>query len=101
MRKLILIVVVLTLLVLVVVYYPSHVEKPVKDGQGPLAVYIEPRFAAPEYHSPLDYWQTNHMHIVNRGDIEKNDCLYCHEPERSCNNCHNYVGIDEIVQEIP
>ena len=26
------------------------------------------------------------------------DCLYCHEPETSCNNCHAYVGVKEIVK---
>jgi len=100
MRKITLILVVLILIALVVFYYPRSVEKPIKDGEGPLAVYIEPRFAAPEYHSPLDYWQTHHMDVVNRGDIAKTDCLYCHEPERSCNNCHGYVGIDKIVDSV-
>jgi hypothetical protein len=101
MRKLIPFIVVLILIALIAACYPRYVQKPVKDGVGPLAVYIEPKFAAPEYHSPLDYWQSHHMHIVNRGDIAKTDCLYCHEPERSCNNCHGYVGADPIVEETP
>lgn len=99
MRKLILILAALVVLILVVAYYPSFVEKPEKDGPGPLSVWIDPRFAAPEYHSPLDRWQAHHPDMVNRGDLEKKDCQYCHEPARSCNNCHNYVGADPILEE--
>ena len=97
MRKIALILAVLTLIALVAFYYPAYVEKPVKDGSGPLAVYVSPRYAAPEYHSPLDYWQTHHIDMINRGDLTQADCLYCHEPEKSCNNCHSYVGAAEIV----
>jgi len=101
MRKLALYLLVLVLITLILVLHPSYVQKPEKDDGGPLSVYIDPRFAAPEYHSPLDYWQTHHWEIVNRGDIAQDDCLYCHEPERSCNNCHGYVGIAEIVKGTP
>jgi len=96
MRKLILLLAVIVAVALVVGFYPRWVEKPEKDGPGPLAVRIDPSFAAPEYHSPLDWWQTHHMDVVNRGDLEKSDCLYCHESETSCNNCHGYVGVDPI-----
>jgi len=99
MRKMILVLVVLVAVALVVVFYPRYVEKPEKDGPGPLSVWIDARHAAPEYHSPLDWWQANHPDMVNRGDLERSDCLYCHEPERSCNNCHGYVGADPIVEE--
>ena len=40
MRKITLILVVLILIALVVFYYPRPVEKPIKDGEGPLAVYL-------------------------------------------------------------
>ncbi|MDI6696602.1 MAG: hypothetical protein QME21_16265 [Anaerolineales bacterium] len=96
MRKLILVLAVLILLATIAVLYPNYVEKPIKDGTGPLAVYISAEYAAPEYHSPLDYWQTHHMDMVNRGDLERADCLYCHIPEYSCNNCHTYVGAQRI-----
>jgi len=92
MRKLALVLAVLGILLLTAAFYPQYVQKPEKDGSGPLAVLIDARYAAPEYHSPLDWWQTHHMDIVNRGDFEKQDCLYCHEPETSCNNCHGFVG---------
>jgi hypothetical protein len=97
MRKAVLLIAVLTILVLIVVYYPTFVEKPALDGGGPLAVHIDPRFPAPETHNPLDWWQIHHMDVVNRGDLEKVDCLYCHEPKTSCNNCHGYVGVDPII----
>jgi hypothetical protein len=41
------------------------------------------------------------MDVVNRGDLEQADCLYCHEPEISCNNCHGYVGVDPILTPNP
>ena len=99
MRKAVLLLVVLITLILIFLYYPTWVEKPEKDGHGPLAVRIDARHAAPEYHSPLDWWMTNHKHMVNRGDLEEVDCVYCHVPQQSCNNCHNYVGADEIAVE--
>lgn len=98
MRKIALTLVVLLFIVLTIRYYPSYIDKPVKDGSGPLAVRIEARFAAPEYHSPLDWWQSHHTDMVNRGDLERSDCLYCHEPETSCNNCHGYVGANPIEE---
>ncbi len=96
MRKAFLIIAVLIIVLLVVGFYPSWAEKPVKDGSGPLAVRIDARYPAPEYHSPLDWWQTHHMDVVNRGDLARTDCLYCHEPAKSCNNCHGYVGVNPI-----
>lgn len=96
MRKMVLVLAVILILVLTVVYYPSYVPKPVKDGEGPLAVRLDPSLPAPEYHSPLDWWQTHHTDIVNRGELDQMDCLYCHQPETSCNNCHGYVGANSI-----
>jgi hypothetical protein len=101
MRKIALFLVSLGLLLLVIAFYPRYVEKPVKDGAGPLAVWIDAQYPAPEYHNPLEWWQTHHMDVVNRGDILKTDCLHCHEPQFSCNNCHNYVGVDPIEEIAP
>jgi hypothetical protein len=98
MRKIILLVVTLTLVALVIGFYPTRADKPMVDGTGPMAVLIAPEYPAPEYHSPLDWWQTHHMDAVNRGDFTKIDCVSCHEPERSCNNCHSYVGVDPITE---
>ena len=98
MRKSILALAIVLILALAIVFYPPHVEKPVKDGTGPLAVTLHASIPAPEYHSPLDWWQTHHMDVVNRGDLERQDCLYCHQPDTSCNNCHDYVGVDRIAE---
>lgn len=98
MRKVFLIIAVSVIILLVVGFYPSWAEKPVKGGVGPLAVRIGAQYPAPEYHSPLERWQTHHMDMVNRGDLAQNDCLYCHEPAKSCNNCHGYVGVDPITE---
>jgi hypothetical protein len=97
-RNLLLILLLILVVLFTVAYYPRPVEKPEKDGPGPLAVYISPRYAAPEYHSPLDYWKRHHTDMMNRGDLAQSDCLYCHEPERSCNHCHSYVGANKILE---
>src|SRR5512134_3042653 len=97
MRKVALSLVAIGALFLLLVWYPHYVEKPVKDGEGPLSVYLDPSLPAPEYHSPLEWWQTHHMDVVNRGDLLQSDCLQCHVPETSCNNCHSYVGANEII----
>lgn len=98
MRRLLLLLLLIVVVLFTAAYYPRPVERPVKDGPGPLAVYISPRYTAPEYHSPLDFWKTHHTDMVNRGDLAQADCLYCHEPERSCNNCHGYVGANPIIK---
>ena len=71
--------------------------KPVKDGVGPLAVQMAPNIAAPTTHSPLEWWQAYHPNVVNNGDLRQQDCLYCHDPAKSCNNCHSYVGAKQVV----
>lgn len=97
MRKVALSLAAVGILLLIVAWYPGYIEKPVKDGAGPLSVYVDPSLPAPEYHSPIEWWQTRHMDVLNRGDLLQSDCLQCHDPETSCNNCHSYVGANEIV----
>lgn len=99
MRRVLLALVTLTVVLLGVAYYPSQVPPPARDGAGPLAILLPAGVPAPEYHSPLEWWQTHHMDAVNRGDFTQADCLHCHEPETSCNNCHAYVGVQAIVPE--
>ena len=74
-------------------------EKPVKDGTGPLAVRLDPGVPAPTTHSPLEWWQANHPTVVNHGDLREQDCLYCHNADKSCNNCHSYVGAKVISNQ--
>jgi hypothetical protein len=97
MRRLVLVLIVLLGIVLAAAYYPAVVERPLRDGAGPLAIRLPAGVPAPEYHSPLTWWQTHHMDSVNNGDFVQADCLYCHEPASSCNNCHDYVGVAEVV----
>ena len=99
MRKIALIAAVIIILGLVVGFYPDYIDKPVKDGTGPMAIYLDPALPAPATHNPLDWWQTHHMDVVNAGDLTQQDCLYCHEPQTSCNNCHDYVGVAQIIAE--
>lgn len=98
MRKAALVLVVIGFMALTTAFYPRYVDKPLKDGSGPLAVWVDPQFIAPEYHSPLQWWQSHHPDMVNRGDIAQQDCLHCHDPQTSCNNCHSYVGANPIVE---
>jgi hypothetical protein len=98
MRKLALVLVVIGFLALTVAFYPGYVDRPVKDGNGPLAVLMDAKYTAPEYHNPLAWWQSHHPDMVNRGDLIQSDCLHCHDPATSCNNCHGYVGAKEVVQ---
>ena len=97
MRKIVFILAVLIVVGLVVGFYPTYVEEPVKDGTGPMAILMDPVLLAPQTHTPLDWWQTHHMDVVNRGDFTQKDCLHCHEAQTSCNNCHSYVGVTEIT----
>jgi hypothetical protein len=97
MRKLSLVAAILILLGLIIVFYPSYVEEPVKNGPGPMAIRLDPGLTAPQTHTPLDWWQTHHMDVLNQGDLSEADCLYCHNPQTSCNNCHNYVGVKLIA----
>lgn len=97
MRKTVLVISILMIIALIVGFYPTYVEKPIKDGTGPMAIRLDPDIPAPTTHNPLDYWQTHHMDVVNQGDLTQLDCLYCHDPQTSCNNCHTYVGVDQIV----
>ena len=97
MRKIALIVAILVIVGLVGAFYPSYVDKPVKDGTGPMAIYLQPDLPAPATHNPLEWWQTHHMDVVNAGDLTEPDCLYCHDPQTSCNNCHNYVGALQVA----
>ena len=80
---------------------PQWVPEPAKDGAGPLAVKIDSRLVAPEYHSPIEWWRTHHMDIINSGDFAEADCLRCHDATTSCNNCHSYVGVRAIPTPSP
>ena len=76
---------------------PNWVTPPAKDGAGPLAVMIDARLVAPEYHKPIGWWRTLHMDALNGGVFKESDCLYCHDAANSCNNCLAYVGVRQIT----
>ncbi len=88
----------LAALVLLAFAQPQWVERPLKDGAGALAIKIDSRLVAPEYHSPLEWWKTHHMDVVNSGDFTEAHCKQCHDVTTSCNNCHGYVGVRVIVK---
>ncbi len=100
-NPLVLIALIIITFALLAVAQPARVVKPAKDGQGPLAVKIDSRLVAPDYHSPLTSWRTNHMESVNNGDFSQAQCLNCHNATSSCNNCHQYVGVSPISTPTP
>jgi mono/diheme cytochrome c family protein len=77
------------------------VEKPELGGNGPLAIQMPPGLQAPAYHfqPSLEWWAERHGERVS--SIGLNECLGCHKPETSCNNCHGYVGVKPIVDPRP
>lgn len=98
MKRVVLGLVGLTSLALVLGFYPTAVDKPVKDGSGPMAIRIDPSRQAPQTHSPLEGWQTAHPDVLARGDQAQADCLTCHDPAISCNRCHAHVGALEVLR---
>jgi hypothetical protein len=84
----------LILILLVIVVGCASPPKPVLNGEGPLALKIDTdNVSTPEFHNPLDFWKKHHMQSVNSGEFTEAECLSCHQVEKSCNNCHNYVGV--------
>jgi len=72
------------------------VQKPEVKGKGPLAVVMERGVATPEYHAPMERWRAVHKKALANGDFSERECALCHNPKRSCNTCHGYIGTKEI-----
>ena len=75
----------------------QQVQKPELKGEGPLVVTVARGTATPEYHSPAARWQVSHGQAINWGDFTQRECVLCHNPETSCNKCHQYVGTPKIT----
>lgn len=52
----------------------------------------------PTIHEPKEEWIVNHPHLVE--EEGRYQCLLCHDPMETCDNCHSFVGIKthEIFQ---
>ena len=100
-NMLVFVILLLIALALLAFVHPQWVPEPAKDGAGPLSVKIDSRLAAPEYHSPIEWWRTHHMDMIDHGDFAEADCLQCHDATTSCNNCHAYVGVRAIATSSP
>ncbi len=74
----------------------QQVQKPEVRGEGPLAVKMARGVTPPEFHAPLERWRTTHKNGLNRGDFTQRECTLCHDPKKSCNHCHQYIGVREI-----
>jgi len=77
----------------------QKVEKPEVKGEGPLAVMVARGITSPEFHAPIERWRTTHKRAINNGDFTERECILCHDPKKSCNNCHTYIGAWEILIE--
>ncbi len=86
----------LAILLILVFSGCQNVQKPEIKGKGPLAVVMDRGTATPEYHAPLERWRANHKQALNDGDFTERECVLCHNPQKSCNNCHGYVGAKEV-----
>jgi len=74
----------------------QQVQKPETKGSGPLAVVMDRGTATAEYHASLERWRATHKKALADGDFTERECVLCHNPQRSCNNCHRYIGAKEI-----
>jgi len=74
----------------------QQVQKPEVRGEGPLAVKMARGITSPEFHAPLERWRTTHKKALSIGDFTERECILCHDPKKSCNNCHHYIGAREI-----
>ncbi len=74
----------------------QQVQKPEVKGEGPLAVKMARGVTSPEFHAPLERWRTTHKNALNMGDFTERECVFCHDPKKSCNQCHQYIGVREI-----
>ena len=88
-----------TALVLLLAACDLTVAKPEKDGTGPLSITIDRTRDAPDYHSPLDWWTANHPHGISDGVFSERECMLCHVPANSCNECHDYVGVRQVQRD--
>ena len=74
----------------------QQVQKPEVNGEGPLGVKMARGIISPEFHAPLERWRTSHKQALNGGDFTERQCVLCHDPQKSCNNCHGYIGARKI-----
>jgi hypothetical protein len=74
----------------------QQVQKPEVKGEGPLAVKMARGITSPEFHAPLERWRTTHKKALSIGDFSERECILCHDPKKSCNNCHKYIGARAI-----
>lgn len=74
----------------------QQVQKPEVKGEGPLAVKMARGITSPEFHAPVERWRTTHKKALSIGDFTERECVLCHDPKKSCNNCHKYIGAREI-----
>jgi len=74
----------------------ERVDKPELKGEGKLALSVQAGVLSPEYHQPVEYWKQHHMDLINKGDYTIEECTLCHNVHTSCNNCHDYVGVNRV-----
>jgi hypothetical protein len=86
----------LTIVALTALTGCNKVDKPELKGEGELALSLPEGILSPEYHQPVEYWKQHHMDLINSGDYSKQECMLCHNAHTSCNNCHDFVGVERV-----
>lgn len=90
------------IILLLMVSNCSYPEKPELRGIGELAVQIDSdKLIIPEFHNPIEQWRPRHMQSILDKEFTERECMSCHKVETSCNNCHTYVGVPEILAYSP
>ncbi|MFC1477586.1 hypothetical protein ACFL6L_03860 [candidate division KSB1 bacterium] len=103
MRKWLPVAAVIVLISFILVMNCGHPEKPVLRGpRADFDIQIDSdKLIIPEYHNPLEVWKPRHMQSIQKKEFTERDCMTCHEIEKSCNDCHSYVGVPEVLRYSP
>ena len=75
-------------------------QKPMRDGTGEFALYVDKSLTPAKFHEPLDNldkWRAQHSRTVKRGERSRYQCVLCHDPERHCTQCHTYMGVHSEI----
>ncbi|MBF0487612.1 MAG: hypothetical protein HQK98_05565 [Nitrospirae bacterium] len=73
-------------------------EMPAVGAKGESALQVpEGIHLFPWYHVK-DKIASNHMTLISKGKVTVANCLPCHHnPDKFCNKCHEYVGVEPVL----
>ncbi|MBI5050681.1 MAG: hypothetical protein HZC11_07405 [Nitrospirae bacterium] len=83
----------------------SHKSNTTADGKALETAYAKLPVLGKIFKSSLkgiDYWRANHPYLITGTQKPalladpSETCLDCHDENTSCNNCHKYVGVNQV-----